>query len=164
MTVISSCSRSNYRFRKRFQLLLAIVHPLCGSMHVVRPSSTLILVLSRRSSKSNDSARILTYPPSGCDGVPCSKNQSMPISPCTSCSSRSRGSSTASSLEGASHCASAVSPVLDCFCWTHFIGDVDWCSTGCIASWCHHLCFSPNVGFQAHLRASHHKVPFSCFA
>jgi len=32
MTVISSCSRSNHCFRKKFQLLLAIVHPLCGSM------------------------------------------------------------------------------------------------------------------------------------
>jgi len=29
-----SCSRSNHRFRKKFQLLLAIVHPLCGSIKV----------------------------------------------------------------------------------------------------------------------------------
>jgi len=65
MTVISSCSWSNHRFRKKFQLLLAIVSPLCGSMHVVRPSVVLILVLPRRSSQSNDSARILTNPPSG---------------------------------------------------------------------------------------------------
>jgi len=48
MTVISSCSQSDHRFRKKFQLLVAIVHPLCGSMHVVRPSVVLILVLPRR--------------------------------------------------------------------------------------------------------------------
>jgi len=30
MTVISSCSRSNHRFCKKIQLLLAIVHPLSG--------------------------------------------------------------------------------------------------------------------------------------
>jgi hypothetical protein len=65
MTVISSCSRSNHHFRKKFQLLLAIVHPLCGSMHVVRPSVVLILALPRCSSQSSDSARILTYPPFG---------------------------------------------------------------------------------------------------
>jgi len=104
MTVISSCSRSNHRFHKTFQLLLAIVHPLCVSMHAVRPSVTLILVLSRRSSQSSDSARIVTYPPSGCDGMSWSKNQFMPISACNSCSGRSRGSSTASGLESTSHC------------------------------------------------------------
>jgi len=69
MTMISSCSRSNHRFRKKIKLLLTIVHPLCGSMHVVRPSVVLILALPRRSSQSNNSARILTYPPSGCDGM-----------------------------------------------------------------------------------------------
>jgi len=53
-------------------LLLAIVHPLCGSMHVVRPSVVLILVLPLRSSQSSDSARILTYPPFG---ISRSKNQ-----------------------------------------------------------------------------------------
>jgi len=63
MTVMSSCSRSNHRFGKKIQLLLAIVHPLCGFMHVVRPSVVLILVLPRRSSQSSNSARILTYPP-----------------------------------------------------------------------------------------------------
>ena len=61
MTVISSCSRSSHRFRKKFQRLLAIVHPLCGSMHVVRPSVVLTLVLPRRTTQSNDFARILTY-------------------------------------------------------------------------------------------------------
>ena len=30
--------------------------------------------------------------------------------------------------------ASAVLPVLDHSCWTHFLGEVDWCSTGCTAS------------------------------
>jgi len=69
-------------------------------MHVVRPSIVLILVLPRRSSKSSDSARILTYPPFG---IYLSKNQFMPISACTSHSSRSRGSSTASGLKGTSH-------------------------------------------------------------
>jgi len=69
MTVISSCSRSNHRFRKKFQLLFAIGNPLCGSMHVVRPSVVLILVSPRRSSQSNDSSRILTYPLFGCDGI-----------------------------------------------------------------------------------------------
>jgi len=50
MTVISSCSQSNHRFRNlKIQLLLAIVHPLCGSMHVVRPSIVLIRVLPKRS-------------------------------------------------------------------------------------------------------------------
>jgi len=101
MTVISFCSRSNHRFRKKFQLLLALVHPLCGSMHVVRPSVVLILVIPRRSSQSSDSARILTYPPFG---ISQSKNQFMPIFACTSRSGRSRGSSTASGLEGTSHC------------------------------------------------------------
>jgi len=101
MTMISSCSRSNHRFCKKFQLLLAIVHPLCSSMHVVRPSIVVILVLPRRSSQSSDSARILTYPPFG---ISRSKNQSMLIYACTSRSSRSRVLSTASSLEGVSHC------------------------------------------------------------
>jgi len=101
MTMISSCSQSNHRIRKKFQLLLAIVHPLCGSMHVVRPSVVLILVLPRRSSQSSDLARILTHPPFG---ISWSKNQFMQISACTSRSGRSRGSSTASGLEGASHC------------------------------------------------------------
>jgi len=101
MTVISSCSRSNHHFCKTFQLLLAIVHPLCGSMHVVRPSVVLILVLPRHSFQSSDSARILTYPPFG---ISWPKNQFMPISAFTSRSGRSRGSSTASGLEGASHC------------------------------------------------------------
>ena len=41
MTVISSCSRSNHRFCKKIQLLLAIVHPMCGSMHAMRPSVVL---------------------------------------------------------------------------------------------------------------------------
>jgi len=73
----------------------------CGSMHAVRPSVVLILVLPRRSSQSSDSARILTYPPFGISRC---KNQFMPISACTSRSGRSRGSSTASGLEGTSHC------------------------------------------------------------
>ena len=51
MTMISSCSRSNHRFRKKINCCCAIVHPLCGSMHVVRPSVLLILVLPRRSSQ-----------------------------------------------------------------------------------------------------------------
>ena len=101
MTVISSHSRSNHRFRKNFQLLLAIVYPLCGCMHVVRPSVVLILVLPRRSSHSSNIARILTYPPSS---ISRSKNQLMLISACTSRFCRSRGSSMASGLEGASHC------------------------------------------------------------
>jgi len=104
MTVISSCSRSNHCFRKKNQLLLVIVHPLCGSMHVVRPSVVLILVLPRHSSESTDSARIRTYPPFGRDGMSWSRNQFMLISACTSRSSRSRGSSTASGLQGTSHC------------------------------------------------------------
>ena len=65
ITVISSCSRSNHCFREKIQLLLTIVHPLCGSMHVVRPFVVLIPVLPRRSSQCSDSARILTYPPFG---------------------------------------------------------------------------------------------------
>ena len=101
MTVIISCSQSNHHFRKKFQLLLAIVRPLCGSMHVVRPSVVHILVLPRCSSESSDSARILTFPPFG---ISQSKNQLMPISACTSRSGRRRGLSTASGLEGASHC------------------------------------------------------------
>jgi len=87
MTVISFCSWSNHRFRKKIQLLLVIVHPLCGSIHVVRPSVVLILVLPRRSSETsqcNDSARILTYPPFWYDGMSWSKNQLMLISACTS--------------------------------------------------------------------------------
>ena len=60
---------STIAFVKRIELLLAIVHPLCGTMHVVLPSVLLILVLPRRSSHNNDSARILIYPPSGCDSM-----------------------------------------------------------------------------------------------
>ena len=157
MTVISSCSRSNHRFRKKFQVLLAILHHLCGSMHVARPSVVFILVLPRYSSHSSDSTRILTYPPFG---ISRSKTHFMPIYACTSRSGRSRGSSTASGLEGASH---AVLPVLDRSYWTHFLVEVDWCSTGWTASWCHRLCSIPNLAFQAHLRVSHHRVPFLCF-
>ena len=139
MTVISSCSRSNHRFRKKIQLLLAIVHPLCGSMHVVRPSVVRILVLPRRSSQSSDSARILTYPPFG---ISLSKTQFMPIYACTFRSGRSRGSSTTSGLEVASHCIrrfTRAGPfLLDAS--LHFLGEVDWCLTGCTASWCHRLC------------------------
>jgi len=65
MTMISSCSQSDHRFREKIQLLLAIVHPLCGPMHVVRPSVVHILVLPRCSSQSSNSARILLYPPFG---------------------------------------------------------------------------------------------------
>jgi len=63
--MISSCSRSNHRFRTKIQLLFAIAHPLCGSMHVLRPSVVLIHVVPSRFPKSSDSARILTYPPLG---------------------------------------------------------------------------------------------------
>jgi len=165
MTVISSCSRSNHRFRKKFQLLLAIFHPLCGSIHVGRPSVVLILVLPRRSSQSNDSVRILTYPPSGCDGMPWSRNQSMPISACTS------PNLVPAEVEGhqrptvwkALRTASAILPVLEHSCSTHFLGEVDWCSTGCTASWCLRLCSITNLAFQAHLRASNHRVLFLCF-
>jgi len=101
MTVISSCSRSNHRFRKKFQVLLAILHHLCGSMHVARPSVVFILVLPRYSSHSSDSTRILTYPPFG---ISRSKTHFMPIYACTSRSGRSRRSSTASGLKGASNC------------------------------------------------------------
>ena len=101
MTVISSCSRSNHPFRKKFQLLLVIVHFLCGSMHVVRPSVVRIFASPRRSSQSSDSARILTYSPFG---ISWSKNRFMLISACISRSGISRGSSTASGLEGACHC------------------------------------------------------------
>ena len=60
--------------------------------------------------------------------------------------------------------ASAISPVLDHSCsGTHFPGEVDWCSTDCTASWCHRLCSIPNLAFPAHLRASHYRIPFSCF-
>jgi len=55
--------------------------------------------------------------------------------------------------------ASAVSPVLDHSCWTYFLGEVDWCSTGCTASWCHRFCSIQNLAISAHLRASHHRVP-----
>jgi len=58
---------------------------------------------------------------------------------------------------------STVSPVLDNLCWMHFLGEVEWCSTGCTVSWCPNLCFLPKVAFQAHLRASHHSIPLSCF-
>jgi len=88
--VISTCSRSNHRFCKKIQLLLVIVNPLCGSMHVVRPSVVLIPVLPRRSSQGSESARNLTYPLFGLSQY---KNQFMPISAGTSRSGRSRGSS-----------------------------------------------------------------------
>jgi hypothetical protein len=38
--------------------------------------------------------------------------------------------------------------VLDHSCWTHFLGEVDWCSTGCTASWCHRLCSIPNLAVR----------------
>ena len=66
MTVISCCSQSNHWFRKKIQLLLAIVHPLCDYMNVVRPSVVLIPVLPRSSSQSSDSPRILTSPRTHC--------------------------------------------------------------------------------------------------
>ena len=123
MTVISSCSRSNHHFCKNsncccncppYVRLHACNEALCSfkkkgclleSKWMIKydllPSVVFILVLPRRSSQSSDSARILTYPPFG---ISWSKNQFMPISACTSRSGRSRGSSTASGLEGASHC------------------------------------------------------------
>jgi len=54
MTMISPCSRSNHCFHTKIKVLLAMVHPLCGSMHVVRPSVVLILVLPRHSSQDSD--------------------------------------------------------------------------------------------------------------
>ena len=60
---------------------------------------------------------------------------------CTSCSGRSRRSSTANGVgrrfplpkveKALPTATAAVSPVLDHFCWTHFLGEVNWCSTGC---------------------------------
>jgi len=67
----------------------------------------------------------------------------MPISACTSRSGRSRGSSTASGLEGACHCIrrfTRAGPF-----WPHFLGEADWRSTGCTASWCHRLCSISNL-------------------
>jgi len=58
--------------------------------------------------------------------------------------------------------ASTVLPVLDHSCWMHFVSEVDWCSIGCTASWCHRLCSIPYLSFQMHVRASHHRVPFLC--
>jgi len=49
-----SRSQSNHRFRKQIQVLLVIIHPLCGCMHVVSPPVILILFLPRRSYQSND--------------------------------------------------------------------------------------------------------------
>ena len=119
---------------------------------------TLYIVLTHHY-RVSDSARILTYPPFG---VSRSKNQFIPISAGTFRSGRSRGSSTAAVWK-ALPTASAVLPVLDHSCWTQFLGEVDLCSTNCTASWCHRLCSIPNWVFQAHLRASHHRVPFLCF-
>jgi len=100
MTVISSYSRSNHCFRKKVELLVAIVHPLCCSMHVVRPYVGRILVLPRHSSQSSDSAKILTHPPFG---ISRSKNQFY-ADFYVHFLFRSRGSKTAISLVGASHC------------------------------------------------------------
>ena len=65
MRLVSSCMtviRSNHCFPKKIQVLLAIIHSVCGSMHVVRPSVVVILVLLMCSSHSNDSWRIQIYP------------------------------------------------------------------------------------------------------
>jgi len=72
MTVISSCSRSNHRFREK-NVSAARDCPPSVRLHAcsVSPSVVLILVLPRSSSQSNagDSAGILTYPPFGCDSA-----------------------------------------------------------------------------------------------
>jgi len=162
MTVISSCSQSNHRFRQKFQLLLAIVHTLCGSMHVVRRSVVLILVLPKRSSQSNDSAGIRHTLFLGV---------MLCLDPKTNLCRFLNALLVPAETEGhqrpaiwkALSTTSAVSPVLNHSCWTRFLDEVDWCSIGCTASWCHRLCSIPNLAFQAHLRASHHRVPFSCF-
>ena len=64
-------------------------------------SPQILYIVLTHHYRVSDSARILTYPPFG---ISRSKNQFVPISACTSRSGRSRGSSTASGLEGASHC------------------------------------------------------------
>ena len=85
-------------------------------MHVVRPSVVLVLVWPRRSSQNSNSASILTYP---VFGISWSINQFMSSSACTSGSGRSKGSWTASGLEGASYCicrfTRAVPFLLDTF-------------------------------------------------
>jgi len=123
ISVIRSCSRSKHRFRRKIQLelLLAIVHPVRSSMHLVRLSVVLVLVLPKRSSQSNDSSRILTNPPFGCDSMSGSKNHVMPISTRTFRSSRSRGSSVDSNLVSAFRCIRCITCagpfVLNAFSW-----------------------------------------------
>ena len=122
------------------------------------------LVHGRFIAQSNDSSRILTYPPFWCDGMSWSKNHVMPISTRTFRSGRSYWEChQRPAVWKALPTASVVSPVLDHSCSTHFLGEVDWCSTDYIVSWCPRLHSIPNLIFQAHLRASHHWVPFLCF-
>ena len=66
---VISCFWSNHCFRNKFQLVLGIVHPLCTSIHGVRSTVVLILILPRRCFKSTDPDRILAYPPFGCDSM-----------------------------------------------------------------------------------------------
>jgi len=159
---VISCFWSNHCFRNKFQLVLGIVHPLCASIRGLRPTVVLILILPRRSSKSNDSARILTYPPFGCDRKSWSKNQFMLISACTSQSSRNRGSSTSSGLGASFHCICCFTRagpfLLGTFPrWSGLVFNQSHCVL--VPS----LYLILNLAFQAHLWASHHNIPFSCF-
>ena len=72
-----------------------------------------------------------------------------------------RVSSTASGLEGTSHCirrfARAGPFLLDTF---PRLNGLVFNQLHCVSGWCHRLCSIPNLAFQAHPRASHHRVPF----
>ena len=137
-------------------------------MHGLRPCVGLILALPRRSSQSNDSARILSD----------RDTLLLDVTVCLDLETKLfrflHALLVPAEAEGQQRpavwktlpAASAVLPVLDHSCWMHYLGhgevtEVDWCSTGCTASWCHRLCSIPNLAFQAHLWTSHHRVSFS---
>ena len=111
-------------------------------MHVVRPSVVLILVLPRRSSLS----RVATL--LGFWRTLLSVSLDLKTNLCRFL----HALLVLAEAEGHQRpavwkvlpTASAVSPVLDHSCWTHFLGEVDWRSTGCTASWCHRLCSNPS--------------------
>ena len=102
IVVISSCSQpfDPSFFFKKFQAQPGIVHLRLGSMHVVRPSVVMILVLSTHSSHSKDDSWILMNLPFG---ISWSRNHVLLISRLNSCSGRSLGSLAAVDIDGASH-------------------------------------------------------------
>ena len=158
MAVIISCSRSNHRFCKKIHNLSTLCAEQCMQW------GTLFLflfyqgVLPRVMTLSLRFWHTLLLDLTVCLDL----KTKLPIYTCTSRSGRSRGSSTASSLQGASHCIRCFTRagpfMLNVFSrWGGLVCNwLHW-------SWCPRLWSILNLVFQAHHQASHHGVPFVCF-